>query len=110
MAVRSGLDAALSDDGDSGLVGLEKIRLGKGFGILWDSARAQCGMDADLLWSTTTGLGTGGYHRDVAGDWLNNDGVFPSEESGGLVDGLLRMLTSGGARPLSAVSASSLAS
>lgn len=33
MAVRSGLDAALSDDGDGGLVGLEKSGWGKALGF-----------------------------------------------------------------------------
>ncbi len=89
LVVWSGLDDALSDDGDGGLVGLEALWVGKGVGLLWGSARAECGMDTDLFWSATTGLGAGGYHRDVGGNCGDDGCVFPSEQSGGVVDGAL---------------------
>lgn len=79
LAVRAGLDGALSDDGDGGLVGLEKIGVVQGVGVLWDSARFQCGLDSALFRCETTGLGTCGYHRDVGGDRSDDDCVFPSE-------------------------------
>ncbi len=89
MVVWAGLDASLSDDGDGGLVGLETLWLGKGVGVLRDSARAECGMDADLFWGATTWVGARGYHRDVGGDCRDDGRVFPCEESGGLADGAL---------------------
>ncbi len=87
MVVWSGLDAAISDDGDGSLVGLEKVWLGDGVGGLWNSASSECSLDSDLFWGATTGLGAGEYHRDVGGDSSDDDRVFPCEESGGVVDG-----------------------
>lgn len=72
----TGMDAALPDDGDGGLVGLEKVRLGKSAAFLWDSARSECSLDTDLFWGTTTGLGVGGYHGDVGCDPVHDDGIF----------------------------------
>lgn len=79
MVVWSGLDGALSDDGDCGLVGLETGGLGKGDGVLRDPTRFQCSLDSNLFRRTSARLGAGGYHRDVGGDCGDDDCVFPRE-------------------------------
>ena len=66
---RTGLDGALPDDGDGGLVGLETVRLGKGHGVFWSSAGFQCSLDTAVFLGEATGLGAGGHHRDVGGDF-----------------------------------------
>lgn len=83
----AGLDRALFDDGDGCMVGLENMRLGQGFGVLWNSARFQRSMDAALFRGTSARLGLGRYHRNVGIDFGDDDCVFPSEQNSGWVDG-----------------------
>ncbi len=84
---RAGLDGALPDDGHGGLVGLEKVRLGKGVGVLWGSVAVERRLDTAVFLGEATGLGAGGHHRDVGGDFGDDGGLFQGQENSRVVDG-----------------------